>query len=173
MQRPAAARAGRDREHRAAAPNARSRTMSQYAIDPFRARHAADRRQFRPRSGRSARRTCARPPIRRSKRVIDGVEATERQLLATLERYGVKIIDTTDAKFDPNLHQAIAEVPGEGKPPGSDRECGADGLYDRRPAACVPPWSRWRARKAATARRPAVRSTPGPDRHSTSIRERA
>ena len=54
----------------------------------------------------------------RIKAVIDGVEATERQLLATLERYGVKMIDTADAKFDPNLHQAIAEVPGEGKPPG-------------------------------------------------------
>ena len=25
----------------------------------------------------------------------------------------------TDAKFDPNLHQAIAEVPGNGKPPGT------------------------------------------------------
>ena len=28
-------------------------------------------------------------------------------------------IDTDDGKFDPNLHQAIAEVPGNGKPPGS------------------------------------------------------
>jgi molecular chaperone GrpE len=53
------------------------------------------------------------------KAVIDGVDATERQLLATLERYGVKIIDTVDAKFDPKFHQAIAEVPGEGKPPGT------------------------------------------------------
>src|SRR5580693_7225460 len=38
------------------------------------------------------------------KAVIDGVEATDRQLLATLERYGVKLIDTADGKFDPNLH---------------------------------------------------------------------
>jgi len=53
------------------------------------------------------------------KAVIEGVEATERQLLATLERYGVKPIDTSDGKFDPNFHQAIAEVPAEGKPPGS------------------------------------------------------
>jgi molecular chaperone GrpE len=53
------------------------------------------------------------------KAVIEGVEVTERQLLATLENYGVKIIDTTDAKFDPNLHQAVAEVPGEGKPAGT------------------------------------------------------
>jgi molecular chaperone GrpE len=52
------------------------------------------------------------------KAVLDGVEATDRQLLATLERYGVKQIETENAKFDPNLHQAIAEVPGNGKLPG-------------------------------------------------------
>ena len=39
--------------------------------------------------------------------VIEGVEATERQLLAALENYGIKQIDTSDGKFDPNLHQAI------------------------------------------------------------------
>ena len=53
------------------------------------------------------------------KAVLDGVEATDRQLLQTLERYGVKAVDTSDGKFDPNLHQAIAEVPGNGKPAGS------------------------------------------------------
>jgi molecular chaperone GrpE len=51
--------------------------------------------------------------------VIEGVEATERQLLADLQAHGIKVIDTTDGKFDPNLHQAIAEVPGNGKPGGS------------------------------------------------------
>ena len=51
--------------------------------------------------------------------VLDGVEATDRQLLQTLERYGVKQVDTSEGKFDPNLHQAIAEVPGGGKAPGS------------------------------------------------------
>jgi len=53
------------------------------------------------------------------KAVIDGVDATERQLLSTLERYGVRPIDTSSGKFDPNLHQAIAEVPAPGKPKGS------------------------------------------------------
>jgi len=53
------------------------------------------------------------------KAVLDGVEATDRQLLATLERHGVKPVSTEDGKFDPNLHQAIAEVPGNGKPAGS------------------------------------------------------
>lgn len=52
------------------------------------------------------------------KAVLDGVEATDRQLMQTLERYGVKAVDVS-GKFDPNLHQAIAEVPGQGKPAGS------------------------------------------------------
>jgi len=54
-----------------------------------------------------------------AKGVIEGVEATERQLLSTLENHGIKRIVTDGAKFDPNLHQAIAEVPGEGRPAGT------------------------------------------------------
>ena len=60
---------------------------------------------------------AAAPPA--LKAVLEGVEATERQLAATLEQHGVKRIDTQDAKFDPHLHQAIAEVPADGKPAGS------------------------------------------------------
>jgi molecular chaperone GrpE len=60
-------------------------------------------------------RAAADPQV---KAVLDGVEATDRQLMATLERYGVKPV-ATEGKFDPNLHQAIAEVPGNGKPAGS------------------------------------------------------
>ena len=72
-----------------------------------------------------ARALAACPPSLREtadpqvKAVLDGIEATDRQLLAALERYGVKPVDTADGKFDPNLHQAIAEVPGNGKPAGS------------------------------------------------------
>jgi molecular chaperone GrpE len=61
-------------------------------------------------------RDAADPQVRA---VLDGVEATDRQLIQTLERYGVKMVDTSEGKFDPNLHQAIAEVPGNGKSPGS------------------------------------------------------
>jgi molecular chaperone GrpE len=63
-----------------------------------------------------AAREAADPQV---KAVLDGVEATDRQLLASLERYGVKAISTEDGKFDPNFHQAVAEVPGNGKPAGS------------------------------------------------------
>jgi molecular chaperone GrpE len=61
-------------------------------------------------------RDAADPQI---KAVVDGIEATDRQLLATLERHGVTQVDTSDGKFDPNFHQAIAEVPGNGKPGGA------------------------------------------------------
>lgn len=53
------------------------------------------------------------------KAVLEGVEATDRQLMTTLEQYGVKQVDTADGRFDPNLHQAVAEVPGQGKPHGT------------------------------------------------------
>ena len=91
---------------------------SQYAVTKF----ARDMLQI---ADNFARALAACPPAAREaadpavKAVLDGVEATERQLLASLERHGVRPIDTTDGKFDPNLHQAIAEVPGEGKPAGS------------------------------------------------------
>ena len=48
-----------------------------------------------------------------------GVEATERELAAVFERQGIRRIDPLDEKFDPHLHQAIAEVPGTGKPAGT------------------------------------------------------
>jgi molecular chaperone GrpE len=91
---------------------------SQYAITRF----ARDMVSIADNFGRAL---AACPPALREaadpqvKAVIDGVEATERQLLATLEQYGVKQIDTSDGKFDPHWHQAIAEVPGEGRPAGA------------------------------------------------------
>jgi molecular chaperone GrpE len=91
---------------------------SQYAVTKF----ARDMLQI---ADNFARALAACPPDKREaadpavKAVIDGVEATERQLLQALERHGVKPIDTADGKFDPNFHQAIAEVPGNGKQAGS------------------------------------------------------
>ncbi len=91
---------------------------SQYAISKF-ARDilaVADNFQRAIEACPKQARDAASPQV---KAVIEGVEATERQLLDTLQRHGVKAIDTSDGRFDPNLHQAIAEVPGEGKPPGT------------------------------------------------------
>ncbi|HEV7336256.1 MAG TPA: nucleotide exchange factor GrpE [Bosea sp. (in: a-proteobacteria)] len=48
------------------------------------------------------------------KSVVEGVELTERELLKTLERHGVRRIEPHGEKFDPNLHQAMFEAPDEG-----------------------------------------------------------
>jgi molecular chaperone GrpE len=45
------------------------------------------------------------------KTLHEGVELTERELLKTLERHGVRRIDPLAEKFDPNLHQAMFEAP--------------------------------------------------------------
>ncbi len=48
--------------------------------------------------------------------LIEGVEMTERGMLATLERHGVRKIDAEGQKFDPNFHQAMFEVPNPNVP---------------------------------------------------------
>jgi molecular chaperone GrpE len=48
----------------------------------------------------------------------EGIEATQRMFLATLERNGVSRIDAQGAKFDPELHQAMAEAPSPTVPAG-------------------------------------------------------
>jgi molecular chaperone GrpE len=53
------------------------------------------------------------------KALIEGVELTERDMLKTLERYGVKRINPEGQKFDPNLHQAMFEVPNPNVPNGT------------------------------------------------------
>jgi molecular chaperone GrpE len=53
-----------------------------------------------------------------AKSLVDGVELTERELLKVLEKNGVKKFDPQGAKFDPNLHQAMFEVPDPRVPSG-------------------------------------------------------
>jgi molecular chaperone GrpE len=43
--------------------------------------------------------------------LLEGVEMTERGMLSTLERHGVKKIEPQGERFDPNFHQAMFEVP--------------------------------------------------------------
>ncbi|MHB2267237.1 nucleotide exchange factor GrpE [Aliihoeflea sp. PC F10.4] len=45
------------------------------------------------------------------KSLIDGVEMTERDMLAALERHGVRKLSPEGERFDPNFHQAMFEVP--------------------------------------------------------------
>ncbi|SMC98478.1 molecular chaperone GrpE [Fulvimarina manganoxydans] len=48
--------------------------------------------------------------------LIEGVEMTERGLLASLEKNGVKKLEPEGQKFDPNFHQAMFEVPNPNVP---------------------------------------------------------
>jgi molecular chaperone GrpE len=53
------------------------------------------------------------------KALIEGVELTERELLKVLEKHGVKKLEPLGNKFDPNLHQAMYEVPDPSVPAGT------------------------------------------------------
>src|SRR4030088_2152692 len=54
-----------------------------------------------------------------TKALLDGVELTERELLKVLEKHGVKKFEPLGEKFDPNLHQAMYEVPDPSRPVGT------------------------------------------------------
>lgn len=45
------------------------------------------------------------------KSLLEGVDITERAMLASLERHGVKKLYPEGERFDPNFHQAMFEVP--------------------------------------------------------------
>jgi molecular chaperone GrpE len=51
--------------------------------------------------------------------LYEGVELTERDLLKAFEKHGVRKIDPQGLKFDPNLHQAMYEVPDDSVPAGT------------------------------------------------------
>lgn len=51
--------------------------------------------------------------------LLEGVAATERDLMATLQRNGVKPIDPMGEKFDANFHEALFEAPGTGQENGT------------------------------------------------------
>jgi molecular chaperone GrpE len=53
------------------------------------------------------------------KALIDGIELTERELLKALEKNGVRQFTPQGEKFDPNLHQAMFEIPDAAVPAGS------------------------------------------------------
>jgi molecular chaperone GrpE len=52
------------------------------------------------------------------KALIEGVELTERELLKSLEKNGVRKFSPQGEKFDPNFHQAMYEVPATDVPSG-------------------------------------------------------
>ena len=72
------------------------------------------------------------------KNLIVGLEIVEKEILATLEKHNVKLIDPMGEKFDYNFHQAMFEVPTNEEEPGKVVEVSQKGyvLHDRlvRPA---------------------------------------
>lgn len=51
--------------------------------------------------------------------LIEGIEATERELLRVFERHGLKKLDPIDSIFDPNFHEVMFEAPMPSKPAGT------------------------------------------------------
>jgi molecular chaperone GrpE len=54
-----------------------------------------------------------------AKSLVEGVEVTERDFLSRLTRHGVKKLEPQGERFDPNLHEALFEVPDESVPAGT------------------------------------------------------
>jgi molecular chaperone GrpE len=53
------------------------------------------------------------------KSVLEGMELTERDFLSRLARHGVKKLEPQGQKFDPNMHEALFEVPDPSVPNGT------------------------------------------------------
>jgi molecular chaperone GrpE len=51
--------------------------------------------------------------------VLTGISATERGLIETLEKHGIRRIDPLGAPFDPHLHEAMFEVANPMQAPGT------------------------------------------------------
>lgn len=73
-----------------------------------------------------------------TRNLLTGIEATEREMQAAMDRRGIKRIEPLGEAFDPNFHQAMFEVPGTGQPNGTVVQVLQAGfvIYDRllRPA---------------------------------------
>ena len=52
-------------------------------------------------------------------KLVDGVGATERELMSVFEKNGLKRIDPIGRPFDPNFHEVLFEMDAPGKPAGT------------------------------------------------------
>lgn len=53
------------------------------------------------------------------KNLLVGVEATEREMLQSFERAGIKKNDPSGQPFDPNFHEVLFEIPNSGQRAGT------------------------------------------------------
>ncbi len=68
-----------------------------------------------------------------AKAFLEGVDLTERELISTLERHGIKRISPMGEKFNHDLHEALFEVPTGDAEPGTVVQVVEDGyvIHDR------------------------------------------
>jgi len=89
--------------------------ISKYAVGNFAKEMLSVADNFR-RALDSAPQDIADPAV---KNLVTGIDATERQMEATLERFGIKKIDPVGQPFDPNFHQVMNEVDAPDQPAGT------------------------------------------------------
>jgi molecular chaperone GrpE len=53
------------------------------------------------------------------KALVDGIAVIEADFQSRLARHGVKKLEPKGQKFDPNLHEALFEIPDESVPSGT------------------------------------------------------
>ena len=54
-----------------------------------------------------------------NKALLEGVQATLRLFIQTLERFGVRRIEALGRRFDPHLHEAVMAVDDRSQPPST------------------------------------------------------
>ncbi|MBX9761074.1 MAG: nucleotide exchange factor GrpE [Beijerinckiaceae bacterium] len=59
--------------------------------------------------------------------LVEGLELTERDFLSRLVRHGVKKLEPQGQKFDPNMHEALFEIPDPSVPAGTVMQVVEDG----------------------------------------------
>lgn len=60
--------------------------------------------------------------------LIEGVELTQRTMMQAMEKYNVKKISPLNEKFDPNMHQAMFEIPNSEIPNNTVLQVVQDGF---------------------------------------------
>jgi molecular chaperone GrpE len=60
-----------------------------------------------------------REPEAALRTLVEGVGLTEKELLRALEKHGIRKLDPVGERFDPNLHEALFEVPDPSVPRGT------------------------------------------------------
>lgn len=48
-----------------------------------------------------------------AKNLLEGIELTQKELMSVFARHGIKAVPGKGSKFDPNVHQAVAQIPSD------------------------------------------------------------